>query len=112
MRGVQNPGVVDLISPDDDTGEVVLTILEEREWGSVPTQLNELQEKLNSYLSYVLDGFLVVEYPQYKARPVRVDLDCAGEPRAEDRGFLTAFRNYADTQSIRFVVCPREARDS
>ena len=111
-RGVKNPGVVDLISPDDDTGEVVLSILEEREWGRVSTQLEELQEKLNSYLSYVLDGFLVKEYPQYSGRPVRFDLDCAGEPRPEDRGFLTAFRNYADTQGIRFVVCPGEARRS
>lgn len=111
-RGVENPGVVDLISRDDDTGEVVLTIVEERAWGSVRTQLPELQDKLNSYLGYVLDGFLVKEYPQYEEHPVRFELDCAAEPRAEEQGFMTAFRNYADTQGIRFVIRPREAHHS
>lgn len=110
-RGVHNPGVVDLIERDRETGEVVLTILEERPWGSAPEQLHELQEKLNSYLGYVLDGFLQRDYPQYEGKPVRFELECAASPGPDEQGFMTAFRNYADSQQIRFVVRPRDRSD-
>lgn len=106
-RGVVNPHVVDLISPDPERDEVVLTVLEERPWGSSPEQLQELQDKLNNYLGYVLEGYLVKEYPEYEGKPVRFELDCVEPPGERERGFMTAFRNYADTQSIRFVIAPR-----
>jgi hypothetical protein len=107
-RGVENPNVVDLISPDPETDEVVLTVLEERAWGVSSTQLHELQDKLNNYLGYVLDGFLAREYPEYEGKPVRFELDCREPPRDTETGFLTAFRNYAEAEKIRFVVKPRK----
>ena len=68
LRGVSNPRVVDLVGLDRETGEVMLLMLEERPWGSDPAQLRQLEAKLNSYLSYVLDGFLAEQYPQYAGR--------------------------------------------
>ena len=106
-RGAMNPDVVDLISPDPETDEVVLTVLEDRPWGSAPDQLRQLQDKLNNYLAYVLDGFLAKEYPQYDGKAIRFELDCVEAPGQGERGFMTAFRNYADSQSIRFVIAPR-----
>ena len=41
-RGVHNPHVVDLITDDPSTGEVVLVMLEERRWGTSADQLREL----------------------------------------------------------------------
>ena len=107
-RGVENPAVVDLIDWDAGSSEVVLTVIEERPWGSHAEQLPQLQEKLNSYLDYVLDGFMAEDYPEYGQKPVRFELDCAAEPGAAEQGFLNAFRNFASTQSIRFVVKPRQ----
>ncbi len=103
-RGVFNPRVVDLIELDRETGEVVLVMLEERPWGSDPAQLRQLEGKLNSYLSYVLDGFLASQYPDYAGRRVRFQLDCPAPPREEERPFLTAARNFAASEGIRFVV--------
>ena len=80
QRGVQNPEIIDLITLDSKEGEVILLILEDRPWGSDSKQLMQFDEKLNRYLAYVLDGFLVKEYPQYQGVPVRIQIDCVDEP--------------------------------
>ena len=96
--------MVDLIGLDASGQEVVLTLIEERPWGSGDEQLVQLQEKLNSYLDYVLDGFMAEDYPEYQGKPVCFQLECAAVPGEREQGFLNAFRNFATTQQIRFVV--------
>lgn len=107
-RGVENPAVVDLIGFDAEAEEVVLTLIEERRWGASEEQLPQLQAKLNSYLDYVIDGFMVDDYPDYGDKPVRFELDCVASPGDREQGLLNAFRNFAATQSIRFVVQSRD----
>jgi hypothetical protein len=103
-RGVYNPKVVDLISLDRERGEVVLLMLEQRVWGSAPGQLRQLEEKFNRYLSYVLDGFLAEQFPQYQGLPVCFRLDCAMAPGDEERRLLTSMQNFAASHDIRFEV--------
>jgi hypothetical protein len=103
-RGVHNPRVVDLITEDDSSEEVVLVMLEERPWGAHPDQLRQLEAKFNSYLEYVLGGHLGAQYPQYAGRPVRFQLDCVANPRLEDRPFFTAMSNFAAAEGVRLVV--------
>lgn len=103
-RGVHNPRVIDLISEDDASGEVVLVMLEERPWESEPDQLRQLEAKFNAYLEYVLGGHLAQQYPEYAARPVRFQLECAENPRPADSAFFTAMANFAAAESIRFVI--------
>jgi hypothetical protein len=103
-RGVFNPRVVDLIEDDPVRDEVVLVMLEDRPWGSDPDQLRQLEAKFNAYLSYVLGGYLVQQYPQYADRGVRFQLDCIENPRSEDNAFFTAVSNFAAGEGIRWVV--------
>ena len=103
-RGVHNPRVVDLITDDPATGEVVLVMLEARPWESEPLQLRQLEAKFNAYLEYVLGGHMGKQYPDYADRPVRIQLDCAENPRSEDRAFFTAMSNFAAAEQIRLVV--------
>jgi Family of unknown function (DUF6572) len=103
-RGVFNPRVVDLISEDVANDEVVLVMLEQRRWGSEPEQLRQLEAKFNAYLSYVMGGYLVKQYPQYADRGVRFQLDCVENPRSEDLAFFTAMSNFAAGEGIRWVV--------
>ena len=44
------------------------------------------------------------QYPDYAEKPVRIQLDCAENPRAEDGAFFTAMSNFAAAESIRWVV--------
>jgi hypothetical protein len=103
-RGVHNPRVVDLVTDDPATGEVVLLMLEERRWGTSDAQLRELEAKFNAYLEYVLGGHMARQYPDYAQLPVRFQLDCAESPRPEDRAFFTAMSNFAAGEQIRLVV--------
>jgi hypothetical protein len=103
-RGVFNPRVIDLITLDEVADEVVLVMLEERPWGSDPAQLRQLEAKFNAYLSYVLGGYLVQQYPIYAERGVRFQLDCAENPSAADAAFFTAMSNFAAGEGIRFMV--------
>ncbi len=103
-RGVHNPYVVDLISPDEATGEVVLLMLETRPWGTHPEQLRQLEAKFNAYLEYVLGGHLTVQYPHYAETAVRIQLDCVENPRGGDQAFFTAMSNFAAGEGIRLVV--------
>lgn len=110
-RGVHNPRVVDLVTDDPATGEVVLVMLEERPWGSDPEQLRQLEEKFNSYLAYVVGGHLVEQYPQYEGKTVRFQLECRANPEPKDRSFFTAMANFAAEESIRMVVGVIQAGD-
>jgi len=103
-RGVFNPRVIDLITLDEAADEVVLVMLEERPWGSDASQLRQLEAKFNAYLSYVLGGHLVQQYPDYADRGVRFQLDCVENPRAADLAFFTAMSNFAAGEGIRLVV--------
>ena len=105
-RGVANPSVVDLIEIDDETGEVVLVMIEERDWSDDFARLKQLEDKINAYFVFVLDGFLVREYPEYEGRVVRLQLDCRGAPPPGSRaqGMLTAARNYASANDLNFRV--------
>jgi len=103
-RGVHNPKVVDLIRLDPERGEVVLLMLEQRVWGAAPEQLRQLEEKFNRYLSFVLDGFLVQQFPQYQGVPVRFRLDCAMTPGDEERKLLAVMKSFAASHDIRFEV--------
>lgn len=103
-RGVQNFKVIDLIHVDADSGDVVLTMLEERPWPDDDTHLRQLEHKFNAYLGYVLDGYLGRDYPEYAEKKVCFRLECATAPGEREQPFLTAVRNYAAEQDIRFVV--------
>lgn len=107
-RGVHNPRVVDLVTTEEDGDLVVLVMLEERPWGSDPVQLRQLEEKFNSYLSFVLDGHLARQFPEYEGRRVLFRLECAAPPRPEERPFLTAVENFAVGEGIGFEVRPRQ----
>ncbi len=103
-RGVRNPRIVDLITPDRGRGEVVLAILEDRPWSGGAAQLGEHEDKLNSYFGYVLDGHLAREYPDYAGLVARVELRCVEEPGEEQRAFLAAAARFAEAHGLRFVV--------
>jgi len=102
--GVQNPMIMDLITLDPASGCVVLVMVERRPWGAHPRQLQQIEEKINRYLGYVLDGFLVQQHPQYRGKSVQVRLDCAEAPHGLAVDFVEAAQRAAYTHGIEFVV--------
>lgn len=102
--GVQNPQLMDLITVDPASGDVVLVMMERRRWGENPLQLRQMEEKINRYLAYVLDGFLVQQHPKYLDKRVRIRLDCAEAPQGEAVRFLEAAAQAIAGEGLTFEV--------
>jgi hypothetical protein len=103
-KGIEHAGVIDFLAYDQGPGEVLLTMVETRPWQPGSLQLFQLQEKLNAYLSFVLDGEMLEAYPQFARKPVRVRLECATPPGAEETAFLQHVYEQAALQGIAFEV--------
>lgn len=103
-RGVEHPHVIDVIAHDSKTDEVTLIMLEPRPWDGEEVRLFQLQEKINAYLSFALDGEMAEAYPQFNGKKIRLQLDCVGMPPSEVVGFLSAVREQIAFQDINLEV--------
>ncbi len=104
QEGVWNPNVVDLLTFNKKSNEFVFHIIEPREWTDLPTQLAQLRQKVRSYLTYVLDGDLVNDYPESIGRGISFRLDCTHPPRDQANRFVDKTAHTLDELGIRFVV--------
>ena len=102
--GVQNPKMVDLISVEPESQKVIMAMFERRPWGAVPEQFGQIEEKINRYLGYVLDGFLTQQYPHYEGRPVIIRLDCAEAPHGEAARFVAAAAHAIASHGLELAV--------
>lgn len=103
-RGVKNPKVVDLISLDPSKDEVILTMVEDRPWGTSEEQLDQLEEKFNNYLDYILDGWLFSQYPKYDGKRCRVRIEGISLPDEQQNRFFEAMRRYCKEHGVGFEV--------
>ena len=102
--GVENSSIVDLIEVDPASGQVALVMIERRVWDSDPRQLRQLEEKINRYMGYVIDGHLTTHYPQYKGKGVQIRLNCAQVPCGEAEAFVTEAERAIRAYGLEFVV--------
>lgn len=102
--GVENPAVIDLITADADGETVILVMIERRPWGASAQQFKQIEEKVNRYMGYALDGFLVEHYPQHREKQVRIRLDCAEEPQGEAAKFVAAMEQTIERYGMQFAM--------
>ncbi len=101
-RGVEHAGVIDKMVHDAATDEVVLTMIETRPWDGSEARLFQLQEKINAYLSFALDGEMAEAFPTLRDKPLRLRLECVGRPDAGVIGFLQTVHDQIALQGIAF----------
>jgi hypothetical protein len=68
---MQNHQQIDFVALDPKSDRVILVMIETRSWGDRGALLPDFQEKLNTYLGYVLQGQLAKDYPTMKDKKVR-----------------------------------------
>jgi hypothetical protein len=103
-RGVEHTGVIDLLAENPATGRVEIVMFEPRPWGGGEDQLFQLQEKLNAYMSFALDGEMAEAYPNLAAKPLTLVLRCVELPPPEAVGFLAQVREQIALQGIDLEV--------
>jgi len=102
--GMRPESSIDVIAFDPTTDECVLVIVEKRAWGSSPRPLLELQEKLNMYLAFALDGEMFRKLPEAEGKGVRIRLDCATQPEEQVPRFLRVASEKMRELSVTFEV--------
>jgi len=101
-RGVKNPKIVDLIYKDEAASFVVLQMIEDRAWDGSKEQLEELGEKFNNYIDYVLDGWFIKQYPQHAAQKVCLELIYSEEPSADILARLSDLARFSESVGLNF----------
>jgi hypothetical protein len=104
MNGLENPGILDALAHDPRTDKLVLAMYESRPWLGEETQLIQLQEKLNAYLSFVLDGELDDAYPGFAGKTVEIQLRTVHEPDDKASVLISRVREQLALQCIAFEV--------
>jgi hypothetical protein len=104
MNGLENPGVLDAFAHDTREDKLVLAMYETRFWQGEDRQLLQLQEKLNAYLSFVLDGEMADAFPQLVGKPLEIQLRTVYEPDARAWDLIRRIREQLGFQRIKFDV--------
>ena len=97
-------GVIDLLVHDAGRDEVALVMVEPRPWDGSELRLFQLQEKINAYLSFALDGEMADEYPTLAGKPLRLQLECATAPDPAALRFLGVVGDQIAFQGIKLEV--------
>jgi uncharacterized protein DUF6572 len=97
-------GVIDVIAEDPKTCEAVLVMNEPNEWNGSDEQLLALQERLNAYVSFLLDGEMAETHPELAGKRARIELRCAHMPDANALELLGLIHDQLAFQEVRLEV--------
>ena len=104
LNGLEHPGVLDALAHDARTDKVVLAMYEVRPWTGAELQLFQLQEKLNAYVSFILDGELQESFPDLATKSVEIQLRTLHDPDAKALEFISRAREQLALQQITFEI--------
>ena len=70
--GIERTGMLDAFAHDTREDVLVLAMFETRPWDLGELQLYQLHEKLNAYVSFILDGEMKDNFPHMIGKPIRI----------------------------------------
>jgi hypothetical protein len=100
-------GIIDVIAHDQKTGEMVLVMNEPNEWDGSDEQLLSLQERFNTYVSFLLDGEMADAHPELAGKQTRIELRCAHMPDTRALELLGLIHDQLAFQEIKMEVIVR-----
>jgi hypothetical protein len=104
IKAKARTGIIDVVAHDTKTGEVVLVMNESDGWNGSDARLLALQERFNAYASFLLDGELASEHPDFAGKPARIELRCAHMPDPRAIELLGMIHDQLAFQEIRMEV--------
>ncbi len=105
---------IDLITKTRN-GVFVLVLIQRRKWTGREAQLIALQQRVNEYASFALDGELTGRYPEAEGKRVKIRLDIEDAPDRTTKAFLRRIKAALAEHRISFEVSldgiePRKSR--
>ena len=98
--GLEHPAVLDAFAHDKRRDTLVLAMYETRPWTGDEAHILQLQEKLNAYASFILDGEMAEAFPQFVGKPVEVQLRTRHQPAPLTLGFLNQAKDQLSLQQL------------
>lgn len=111
MNGLAHPGVLDAFAHDTRTDKLILAMYEDRPWQGEDLQLLQLQEKVNAYLSFILDGEMLEAFPQFCDKAIEIQLRTVHEPEEKASDLIRRMREQLAFQKIEFQVIQIDAAE-
>ena len=102
---VENLNVVDIVSTDRETGEVVLTVSDHLAWDDSIGHQAALQEKLNNYLAFVESGEILDRYPDAKGRLITMKIVLKHQPDEYGEEFLRKAKAVVERAGFGLTWC-------
>ena len=100
--------VIDVVAHDAKTGDVVLLMNEPNEWDGSDEQLLSLQERFNTYVSFLLDGEMAEAHPELAGKPTRIELRCLHMPGTRALELLGHIHDQLAFQEIKMEVVVKD----
>jgi hypothetical protein len=94
---IEQTDVVDIISTERLTGNVVLTISDHLDWSDSMAHQLLLEIKLNRYLAFVESGEILESYPNAKERRIVFNVAFKYPPDESGRAFLAKARQVIES---------------
>lgn len=97
---IEQTKVVDLISVEDLTDKVLLTISDHLSWdGDIHEHLCLLQEKINSYLRYIESNEILEAYPKAADKEKIIRVVFKYQPIQHGIGFLASIKSKLEEET-------------
>ena len=103
-KGSAAPETVDLVAENAEGNEVVLVILEERDWDDSREQLLGMQQKFLNYLRFAKDGQLADQHPDLASKRLKIRLYCQSEPVGMAKELLHRLGRKALDEDVAFEI--------
>ena len=100
---VNNPEIVDIISEDNNNNHVVLDITDHLDWSNEREHLLMLENKINSYLSFIQSAQFFECYPTAKGKVPVIHVACYHQPSEGAKSFFREVENILAEDGIIFT---------
>jgi hypothetical protein len=107
-RTEDHAAVIDIIAHDPKTDAAVLVMNEEHDWDGSDVQLHQLQERFNTYASFLLDGEFAEAHPELAKKRARIEVRCTCMPDPRAIELLGQIHDQLAFQDIRVEVVVKE----
>ena len=98
--GAQHPELIDFLTQKDDVCSLYIV-----QSDPLDDELTlKLQEKINNYLAYALDGQLAEEYPDMANMKLSIEIEIQHQPEGVAAEFLDRVRPVIEAEGLEFHI--------
>ena len=112
IKETDRADVIDMIAHDPKTDEAVLVMNEPDGWDGSDGRLHQLQERFNTYASFLLDGEFAQAHPDLLKKRARIEVRCAQMPDSRAIELLGMIHDQLAFQDIKMEVVVAEKQGS